>query len=236
MTKRRGRGEGGIRKRSSDGRWEASISLGWESGKRKRKLFYGRTRAEVAQQLRRAQHGIDMGQTPTDGRLTTGSFCEGWLRDTLPGSVQASTVDNYRDVLTHYVLPHIGRVPLAALAPEDVQAMLRALEAQGLSVRTRRLARAVLRRAFARPNAGGKPPATRRLSSSVHAALIPPPMTLLMRPVSVPSSKPPGATDSKPSQCLPCLSGCGAVNCSGCAGRILTSTKGSCTAASGARC
>lgn len=152
---RRGRGEGGIRKRT-DGRWEASIDLGWVDGKRRRKFIYGRTRAEVATKLRQAQQGVDHGQVPADGRLTTGAFLESWLRDVLPGSVKASTVTNYRDVCTHYVIPHVGRVPLAKLGPEHVQAMLRTLEDQGLSARTRRLARAVLRRALGQAERWGK--------------------------------------------------------------------------------
>jgi hypothetical protein len=44
--KRRGHGEGTIRQRR-DGRWEATISLGFEGGKRKRKSYYGNTQAEV---------------------------------------------------------------------------------------------------------------------------------------------------------------------------------------------
>jgi integrase len=155
VMKRRGHGEGSIWKRA-DGRWAASIDLGWEDGKRKRKFLYGRTRAEVAEKLRKAQHGIDLGQAPIDGRLTTGPFLTAWARDTLPGSVKPSTVSNYQDVLTHYVIPYVGRVPLAKLGPEHVQRMLRALEEQGLSVRTRRIARAVLRRALGQAERWGK--------------------------------------------------------------------------------
>jgi integrase len=158
MTTRRIRGEGSIGKKRADGRYPATIDLGWQDGKRKRKTVYGKTKAEAAEKLREARRNIDLGQAPTDGRLSTAAFLEVWLRDTLPGSVKASTVDNYRDVITHYVVPHVGRVPLVKLAPEDVQAMIRALEAQGLSVRTRRLARAVLRRALGQAEKWGKVP------------------------------------------------------------------------------
>lgn len=36
MTKRRTRGEGGVRQRR-DGRWQGAIDLGWQGGKRRRK-------------------------------------------------------------------------------------------------------------------------------------------------------------------------------------------------------
>jgi integrase len=156
VTSRRVQGTGSIGKKRADGRYPASFDLGWQDGKRKRKTVYGRTRAEAAEKLIQAQRSLELGQPPTDGRLTTSAFLGVWLRDTLPGSVKASTVDNYRDVVNHYIDPHVGRIPLIKLAPEDVQAMIRALEEQGLSVRTRRLARAVLRRALGQAERWGK--------------------------------------------------------------------------------
>jgi integrase len=39
---KRGANEGTIYKRA-DGRWAASINLGWQDGKRKRKTFYAKT-------------------------------------------------------------------------------------------------------------------------------------------------------------------------------------------------
>ena len=44
--------------------------------------------------------------------------------------------------------PYVGKVPLAKLGPEHVQAMMRALERKGLSPRTVSLARTVLRRSL----------------------------------------------------------------------------------------
>ena len=50
-SKRRGNGEGSIRKRK-DGRWEARITLGYhETGKVKVKYLYGKTRRECAAKL-----------------------------------------------------------------------------------------------------------------------------------------------------------------------------------------
>ena len=44
--KRRGQGEGAIFQRK-DGRWVASLDLGWSDGKRQRQHLQGRTRREV---------------------------------------------------------------------------------------------------------------------------------------------------------------------------------------------
>jgi hypothetical protein len=51
MPKRRGHGEGGIEQRESDGRWCASVDLGFANGKHRRKVIYGKTRKEVADKL-----------------------------------------------------------------------------------------------------------------------------------------------------------------------------------------
>jgi integrase len=44
---RRGKGEGAIYQRASDGRWVAVLDLGYSDGKRQRKTLYGKTRREV---------------------------------------------------------------------------------------------------------------------------------------------------------------------------------------------
>jgi integrase len=49
--RKRGQGEGSIYLRKKDGRWASEIQLGYSNGKRDRKFVYGKTRAEVADQL-----------------------------------------------------------------------------------------------------------------------------------------------------------------------------------------
>ena len=77
MSKRRGRHEGTIFQRK-DGRWSGSLDLGWEQGRRKRKCFYGATRAEVREKLTRAlgesQRG---GLVDVDERVTIGAWIGG---------------------------------------------------------------------------------------------------------------------------------------------------------------
>jgi hypothetical protein len=51
MAKRQGHGESEIYQRESDGKWCASIDLGFVNGKRQRKVVYGKTRKEVADKL-----------------------------------------------------------------------------------------------------------------------------------------------------------------------------------------
>lgn len=72
-----------------------------------------------------------------------------------PSTVSSSTTTNYRNVLTLYVLPHIGSRQLTTLKPADVTMMLNKLETAGAAPNTRRAARSVLRRALRRAQQEG---------------------------------------------------------------------------------
>ncbi|MGH8996284.1 MAG: tyrosine-type recombinase/integrase, partial [Acidimicrobiales bacterium] len=157
--RRRGRGEGGIRKRA-DGRWEGTIDLDWSNGKRQRKFVYGRTRAEVASQISSEQQRLATGLAPTDGRRTTGQFLQWWAAAVLPGTVSRSSEETYRRVLRLYVVPAVGRILLAKLAPADVTEMMRAMgvgrgAARPLGAQTRNQARKVLSKALRRAEQEG---------------------------------------------------------------------------------
>jgi integrase len=147
MATRRGAGEGLIRKRA-DGRWEGRIELAREGGQRRRKAVYGRTRNEVVDKLRKQRTQLDGGLPLTDERLSTADFLRSWATDVLPGTVKDSTVYGYKSVLERNVIPYVGHVKLAKLAPTHLHRMMRKLEEKGLAAQTRRTARMVLRRAL----------------------------------------------------------------------------------------
>lgn len=148
MTKRRGSGDGSIYQRSSDGKWVGSVDLGWSAGRRQRKTVYGKTRQEVVRKLRDVQNRVDRGEDIPSELQTTEAFLRSWVKDVLPGTIKDSTVDQYADVVERYVIPYVGKIRLARLNPQQVQSMLSQLEERGLSPRTRRQARAILRRAL----------------------------------------------------------------------------------------
>jgi integrase len=148
MSKRRGQGEGSIYKRA-DGRWVGAVNLGWEAGKRRRKVVYGRTRAEAARKAREALSAHEKGLPTAPGRdQTVGAFLDRWLADTLPGTVALSTLESYRDNVRLHIRPVLGRLRLTRLAPADVQGLLTRKLDEGLSPRTVLYLRAILRRAL----------------------------------------------------------------------------------------
>jgi integrase len=140
----------GVFRNEARGRWEQRITLDG-----KRMLVSAKTAPEVAAKVTTARARHAKGLAPADGNLTVKKYIDWWLAEILPSTVSASTTRNYRDVLTFYVLPHIGAKQLSALKPGDVTVMLNNLERAGAAPNTRRAARSVLRRALRRAEQEG---------------------------------------------------------------------------------
>jgi integrase len=143
MGARRGRGEGSIFRRR-DGRWCAQLDLGWESGRRRRKLVYGKTRKEVADKLRAAQHAAAEGRLVMDERCTLRDYLDWWLREEVALRVRESTAVSYRQKVRH-IDRAIGHVRLSRLGTVHVDHLLKELRRAGLSPRGIQYVHAVLR-------------------------------------------------------------------------------------------
>lgn len=144
---RRGHGDGSLYQRA-DGMWAASVDLGWQAGRRVRRIFYAHTRREAQQRLRQALRDQQAGVRPGTSRDTTAAYLVEWL-EAVRSTVRPTTWRRYRQLVEHQLTPHLGRIPLAALTPGDVETMLRTLAAS-LAPRSIHHARAVLRTALAR--------------------------------------------------------------------------------------
>lgn len=141
---RRGNNEGSIYKRS-DGRWVAAVTT-WEGGERKRRAFYGKTRAEVREKLARAQRTISDGLPLPDERLTVGRFLAQWLetkRDLRPESYR-----RYEEAARLHLVPYIGGQTLSRLQPGVILAAYQRLRDKGLSGTSLHLVHGVLRGAL----------------------------------------------------------------------------------------
>jgi len=145
---RRGPNEGNIYLRA-DGRWVARLTVGYQGGKRVRKHFYGHSRREAQERLTRAlrdaQQGLPVG---IDERQTVAQYLTRWLEDAVRPSVRPRTYVTYAGYVRRYLIPELGRIPLAKLTPQQVQTMLNRKLADGLSARSVHHLRAVLRHAL----------------------------------------------------------------------------------------
>lgn len=143
---KRGQDEGSIYQRQ-DQCWAASISLGYEDGKRKRKTLYGETRKEVAQKLTAALRDRDKGLPIVSERLTVEGYLTPWLATARP-TVEAITRERYELDVRRHILPTLGKVPLVKLTPAQVQRLLVDKLNAGMAPNSVRNIRAVLRRAL----------------------------------------------------------------------------------------
>lgn len=129
---RRGNNEGSIYQ-TADGRWRAALSLGGG----KRKLLSGATRAEVARKLTSAQRDRDRGiPVARDERQTVATYLASWLDTIRPPVVRSSTWTRYEQLCRLHITPALGRISLARLGAQQINALYASKLAEGLSART----------------------------------------------------------------------------------------------------
>ena len=148
MSSRRGRGEGSISQRQSDGLWTARVDLGFVDGKRKRKQIYGKTRKEVAEKLKVLLRDQQQGLPIATERQTLEQFLTRWLAEVVAARNRPKTHHSYSEIARLHILPTLGKIQLSKLTPQDVQGLLSHKSAAGLSARTVGYIRAVLRMAL----------------------------------------------------------------------------------------
>jgi integrase len=141
---KRGQNEGSIYRRN-DGRWAAAINLGYQGGKLKRKTFYGKTRAEVADKLTAALSDQRKGIPLVTERQTVGQFLDRWLKDCVKPKVRPNTYSSYEQNVRLHLKPELGRIQLNKLSPQHVQAFMNAQTESGRSPRLAQYLRSVLR-------------------------------------------------------------------------------------------
>lgn len=142
--RRRGHGEGGIYQRA-DGRWVGAVDLGWQDGKRKRKVVYGKTRAEVSQAVDRLKHQLTQGLPIQTKETTLADWLDAWLEDSVKTSVRPRTFDSYRSVAEHHLKPALGKLTLSKLSQQHIMAMMRSKRTAGSSERSISYMRTILR-------------------------------------------------------------------------------------------
>src|SRR5215216_4596338 len=131
MTKKRGNNEGTITRRK-DGRWEARYTVHTAEGA-KRKVLYGKTRADVSAKLTKAMADRDGGLVFDAGGSTVGDYLDRWLSDAVRGTVRESTFSRDRYLVTNHVKPALGRLKLKNLNALHLQSLYREHLDSGLS-------------------------------------------------------------------------------------------------------
>src|SRR5215210_9593674 len=145
---RRGNGEGTISRRK-DGRWEGRYYVPTEDGP-KRKVIYGKTRAEVSEKLTKALSDRANGIVYDNENITIGEYLDVWLKGSVYGSVRQSTYDRDTNLVNNHIKPVLGGLKLKKLNSAHVQGFYRDRLDAGLSASTVRKVHDILRHGLAR--------------------------------------------------------------------------------------
>jgi integrase len=144
---RRGNGEGTINRRK-DGRWEARYYVQTANGA-KRKVLYGKTRAEARDKLAKALSDRIDGIVYDDENMTLGEYLDVWLKGSVLGSVRQSTYDRDTHLVNNHIKTVLGGVKLKRLNSVHLQSFYRNRVDSGLSGSTVHKMHDILRRGLA---------------------------------------------------------------------------------------
>lgn len=147
-TRRRGRGEGSIFQRT-DGRWSASLSLGYSpTGRRLRRTIYGDTKQEVLTELLKLQGQQVAGTLAAPSTMLLGDFLDRWLQDIAKQRVRETTYDNYRRTIDLHIIPHIGGTKMDKVKAPLIAWLYAELERGGVGGDNRSRCHSILRMAL----------------------------------------------------------------------------------------
>jgi integrase len=218
-ARRRGKGEGSIYRRASDGRWVAALIM--DDGRRI--VRRASSRKDAAAKLELLLKARAEGQAIAADR-SAAAFLTDWLA-VVRNTVALGTFERYEQYVRVHAIPPLGRIRLGRLTSQHFQRLYQEKLAAGLSPTTVSHLHTVLHGAFAEAVRWGllsrnvvalaRPP--RKVHVEVVALTVeqaercwPPPLALASRCCSSSRSRP----------------ACAVASCSPSAGRTSTSTRG----------
>src|SRR5829696_3657670 len=115
----------------------------------KRKVLYGKTRAEARDKLAKALSDRIDGIVYDDENMTLGEYLDVWLEGSVYGSVRQSTYDRDTNLVNNHIKPVLGMLKLKKLNSTHVQSFYRDRLDEGLSASTVHKMHDILRRSLA---------------------------------------------------------------------------------------
>lgn len=129
MPRKRGNNEGSVYQRQ-DGRWVGAITLGYNSsGNPKRRVVYGKTRAEAARKLSELIDQYHKGLLSQPTTLTVAELAQSWLEREMVGRAQRT-----REVAAwemERALRFLGNLRVQAVRPLHIRSMLDRMNTEG---------------------------------------------------------------------------------------------------------
>lgn len=124
----RGKGEGGVYKRS-DGLWCISIELprGIDN-KRRRKVICRKEKQAAISEMRNQQKALDrMGDLPTSN-LTLEKWLRVWIDEIAPQEIRPKSYSSYKSTVETWLIPLLGKRKIDSLTPDHVRDMFKVIQ------------------------------------------------------------------------------------------------------------
>lgn len=134
---RRGNNEGSIIERTiiKNGKkytyWMASVTVGYENGKIKRKTYSGKTRNEVAKKMKKALVQVDEKTFRDPSKITLEKYLNDWLAGMkcdwaagVKGPITENTWSAYETMVRVHIIPNIGNIKLSDLTSKDILGLI----------------------------------------------------------------------------------------------------------------
>ncbi len=145
---RRSRGEGTLYYHARKRLWVAGLVVGYTPhGRPRRRYVYARTKTDALAKLAKIRQEVGEWTTAEPQQITVRGLLERWLEDVVRPSRRLRTYEYYR-YGRDLILPYLGAVRLARLAPLHVQGMLAEMERAGRTSYQRRAAYVTLHAAM----------------------------------------------------------------------------------------
>ncbi|MFF7330490.1 tyrosine-type recombinase/integrase [Streptomyces sp. NPDC090306] len=136
MAKRRPNGGGTITKRS-DGRYQGAAYVTDTDGNRVRKYVYGQTWDETSEKLGKLQDQERNGVPVPSRSWSVGEWLAYWLTHIVKPNTEYNTWSKYESKVRLYLVPALGKKPLAKLTPAQVRLMMQQLTRAKVSASVR---------------------------------------------------------------------------------------------------
>ena len=132
MTKRRPSGDGMVRRKKEDGRWEGRIVVGHkENGDSIFRYVYGKTQKELLEKLHQNRDLYRDVELTEASRMTLGEWLDKWLEEYASVSVRESTLNGYRGYADNYIKPNLGDKVISKVTTADIQKLYKKLKKAG---------------------------------------------------------------------------------------------------------
>jgi hypothetical protein len=112
-------------------RWRGAVTWTEADGTRRRRTVSARTSAEAREKLDRLRADLRLGTlAPSGSSVTVGEYLEGWI-ERHRARVRPSTWQTAEGYVRVYLIPALGRRPLARLSATDVEDALASFVREG---------------------------------------------------------------------------------------------------------